>query len=512
MKNIKYQQLKIQLFTLSLLSLGLQNSKGTIQKSESVYKKPNILLLVSEDNGPQLGCYGDPFARTPNLDYLGKEGVIFEKAYVTQAGCSPSRASIFTGSFPHENGHIGLASHGFRLYEENTFNFINALKESGYRTAILGKIHVNPESAFNLDEWIKGDSFGKRNVQEISANAMKFITKNDQPFFLMVNYADAHRPFIKQDEGLPRDPYKKGDVDPLTYFGFTDDNIEQQIVDYYNCIERLDEGIGILINALKKTGKYENTLIVYLSDHGAEFLRGKMTPYEGGTRIPLLIKWNDNFKAGQRREELVSTIDLVPTFLEVAKIKCPKSLNGNSLLPLLQGEKIPWRDYLFTEYHVHSVHNLYPSRGVRDKKYKLIVNLLHGQPNPEYTHRTNLYYGGALYIDSILKLAPIRIQNTYNIFRKAPEYELYDLENDPYEFNNLAFNESYDEVLEHLKTVLQAWREETKDPLLCENNLHVLKKQVDSCYQNGEYIRPNMQYWTFYDIWKSSRINPHSPK
>ena len=415
-------------FYLTFFSLSIFASKEG---------RPNILLLVSEDNGPQLGCYGDPFAHTPNLDELGNKGVIFGKAYVTQAGCSPSRASIFTGSYPHENGQIGLATHGFRLYTESTFNFINALKESGYRTAILGKIHVNPESAFNLDEKLKGDSFSKRNVQEVSDNAMNFINKSDQPFFLMVNYADAHRPFIKQDEGLPLYPHNKGDVDPLPYFGFSDDNIEQQVADYYNCIERLDAGIGILINALKKTGKYENTLIVYLSDHGAEFLRGKMTPYEGGTSIPLLIKWNDNFKAGQRREELVSTIDLLPTFLEAANIKCPVTLNGKSLLPLLQGKKIPWRDYLFTEYHVHSVHNLYPSRTVRDKKYKLIINLLHGQENPEYKHRTNLYYGSATYVDSILKLAPKKIQNTYKLFRKAPEFELYDLENDPYEFNNL---------------------------------------------------------------------------
>jgi len=180
---------------------------------------------------------------------IGKEGVIFEKAYVTQAGCSPSRASIFTGSFPHENGQIGLATHGFRLYEKNTFNFFNALKESGYRTAILGKIHVNPESAFNLDARLEGDSFGKRNVQKVATIAMNFITESSQPFFLMVNYADAHRPFIKQDEGLPHDPYNDGDVDVLLNIGISDEIMTKEInniIKYMN--KSLNDLLGLLEN------------------------------------------------------------------------------------------------------------------------------------------------------------------------------------------------------------------------------------------------------------------------
>ncbi len=148
---------------------------------------------------------------------------------------------------------------------------------------------------------------------------------------------------------------------------------------------------------------------------------------------------------------------------------------------------------------------MYPSRTVRDKKYKLIINLLYDQPSPEYTHRINLYYKNTMYIDSILKLAPIRIQNTYNIFRQAPEYELYDLENDPNEYNNLADNKNYKNILEHLKAVLQTWREETGDPLLIKNNLYLLKSQVDKCHKNGEYIRPSEEYWTFYSVLKSYR-------
>ena len=112
---------------------------------------PNILLIVSEDNGPELGCYGDPYARTPNLDQLAAEGVRFNRAFVPQAGCSQSRASFLTGLYPHQHGQIGLATWGFRLYREDTPNLPRSLKAAGYRTGIIGKLHINPESAFPFD-------------------------------------------------------------------------------------------------------------------------------------------------------------------------------------------------------------------------------------------------------------------------------------------------------------------------------------------------------------------------
>ena len=113
--------------------------------------RPNVLLIVSEDNGPELGCYGDPYARTPNLDRLASEGIRFERAYVPQAGCSQSRASFLTGLFPHQHGQIGLATWGFRLYRKDTPNLPRSLKQAGYRTGIIGKLHINPASAFPFD-------------------------------------------------------------------------------------------------------------------------------------------------------------------------------------------------------------------------------------------------------------------------------------------------------------------------------------------------------------------------
>ncbi|MBI3942471.1 MAG: sulfatase-like hydrolase/transferase [Chloroflexi bacterium] len=174
----------------------------------------NILLITSEDNGPHFGCYGDPIADTPHVDRLAREGAFFEHAYVTQAVCSPSRASILTGLYPHQNGQIGLATHAYTMHR--AFPSLPGLsKDAGYRTGRIGKLHVLPESAFPFDfSWNDPQytSFAHRDVAKNAEIAGQFITAGAGPFFLMVNYADAHLPWLRQDCGLPVAPVVAIDV------------------------------------------------------------------------------------------------------------------------------------------------------------------------------------------------------------------------------------------------------------------------------------------------------------
>lgn len=177
--------------------------------------RPNVLLIVSEDNGQELGCYGEPYVQTPVLDKLAAEGVLFKNAYVAQAGCSQSRASFLTGLYPHQNGQIGLATWKFRMYDENTPNIVRSLKEAGYRTGIIGKLHVNPESAFPFDfKAIPSSNFSRKNQGNYAKEAKRFMTAGDAPFFLSINYPDAHRPFTTQIDGLPEKPLTGVDVPP----------------------------------------------------------------------------------------------------------------------------------------------------------------------------------------------------------------------------------------------------------------------------------------------------------
>ena len=348
-------------------------------------ERPNILLIVSEDNGPELGCYGHPYAKTPVLDALAAEGIRFENAYVPQAGCSQSRAALLTGLYPHQNGQIGLATWKFRMYREDTPNIVRSLKQAGYRTGLIGKLHVSPKSAFPFDTHkISTSNFSRQHQQRYSEYAEQFISAGDAPFFLSVNYPDAHRPFIDQVDGLPEQPLAANDVRTPDGFGLDTPELRQQSASYYNCMSRLDSLIGDLLNALERSGKADNTVVVYLGDHGADLLRGKRTSYEGGLRIPLLVRWPQKIVAPQVRSELVSTLDLMPTFLAIAAADPVDHLSGRSLLPLWNDEAVSWREFLFSEFHLHSAHNFYPQRTVRDTRFKLIQNHLPNQINPGY--------------------------------------------------------------------------------------------------------------------------------
>jgi N-sulfoglucosamine sulfohydrolase len=452
--------------------------------------RPNVLLIVSEDNGPELGCYGDPFARTPVLDQLALEGVRFDRAFVAQSGCSQSRASFLTGLYPHQHGQIGLATWGFLMYREDTPNVVRSLKNVGYRTGIIGKLHINPESAFPFDfHQIDSGNFARKNIDDYARYAKEFFTSCEEPFFLSVNYPDAHHPWLRQVDGLPETPKTGAQVRAMPYMGVDPPEMREMVADYYNCISRLDSLVGDLLQALEDSGKAESTLVIYIGDHGADMLRGKRTCYEGGLLIPLIIRW-PGVAAPQVRKDLVSTVDLVPTILEAAGSEMIPGLPGLALQPLLVGQTTHWREYLFSQYHTHATTaNYHPQRAVRNDRFKLIENLLPDQLNPDYadtirklekdaSERGEPGFKGSI-PRAIANAAPA-VRAAYALMEKPPRYELYDLHDDPYEFHNLANNPMYSTILLELTQVLDSWRRETGDPLLDPKNLRKLTEEVQA--------------------------------
>jgi len=458
---------------------------------------PNVLLIVSEDNGPELGVYGDPYARTPHLDQLAAEGVLFDRAYVAQAGCSPSRAAFLTGLYPHQNGQIGLATWRYRMFDDATPNMASLLKSAGYRTGMIGKLHVNPEEAFPFDfRAIQGSNFKRENLDDYAAEARRFIELDEGPFFLSVNYPDAHRPFLRQVDGLPEEPLEPEQVRTPPYMGVDTPETRTQAADYYNSIGRLDALVGHLLRELDESGRAERTLVIYLGDHGADLLRGKRTSYEGGVRVPLIIRWPRHAEVGAVRRELVSLVDLLPTLLEAAGVEPPDRLAGRSLVELLEAKPEEWRRYLFTEFHVHSNHNYYPQRTVRDERFKLIRNLMPDEVNPGADFTVDRFFGGDAF-RSALTAEAAEIRLAYEQMRQPPEFELYDLQADPYEFKNLAGDDAHGADLERLQKALEAWRIETGDPFLDPANVLRLKAEVDASFKDGEYVRP--ESWEYGD-------------
>ncbi len=464
--------------------------------------RPNVLLIVSEDNGAELGCYGDPYVRTPNLDKLAQEGCRFANAYVPHAVCSASRAAFLTGLYPFQNGQIGLATHRYAMYREWD-NIPGVLKTVGYRTGMIGKLHVNPESAFSFDyRAITGNGFNDRPMELYAAAADRFFNASDEPFFLAINYPDAHFPLLRQQYGLPVRPLEADDVTPLPFIGADSPRLRQGTADYYNCLMRLDSGIGMLMDRLERSGKADNTIVIYIGDHGAQFSRGKATCYEGGLRIPMIIRSPGVVPPNTVRNELVSTIDLLPTILDAVRLPARETLPGTSLLPLANGKADVWRRYLFAERTAYSAGSFYPQRTLRDERYKLILNLTPTRTNPVADAYLN--QDGPFFVYGTnrkeINAGSIAIQSAYATWRIAPAVELYDLENDPWEFVNLADSAEHKTAKRRLMAELQHFREQHKDPLLNAEKLRQLEAEHDyvaSATKRGRYGEG--QSWKYLD-------------
>ncbi len=476
-------------------------------------ERPNVLLIVSEDHGAELGCYGTPDVRTPHLDRMAIDGCRFSNAYVPHAVCSASRAAFLTGLHPFQNGQIGLATHRYAMFR-NWDNLPSILKTHGYRTGLMGKLHVNPETAFPFDfRWndTKANSFASRNVQRVAEVASEFFRKSTQPFFLSLNFSDAHFPLLPQQNGLPEKPLTGEKITgPLPFIGVDSPRLRQGTAEYYNCVMRLDSGVGFVLDELERAGKADNTLVIFIGDHGAQFSRGKATCYEGGLRIPMLLRWPGQVKPGIVREELVSTVDILPTVIQATGLPARASLPGRSLLPLAADRVIPWRKYLFAERTAYHSGSFFPQRTIRDGQYKLILNLMPARKNPVAQTYQTMQSGFFLYGTNAVELdaAPRHVQQAYAIWRSPPPVELYDLRHDPWEFRNLGERPEMAIVKQRLLDALQRFRTQHGDPLLDSARLLQLADEHDNVAENekgGRYGKgQNWKYLEYLQAGASS--------
>jgi len=477
---------------------------ATFARASDAAEQPNILLITTDDQGLNAGCYGDALARTPNIDALAKSGVRFTRAYVAQASCSSSRSTMLTGLYPHQNGQIGLVN-DYAMHE-GIRTLPAMLKDAGYRTGLIGKLHVKPVSAFPWDFWEMKNPIKTRHVREVASKARKFMDAcGEQPFFLMVNFFDPHRPYnaeANQCDGLPGNPRTAADVRPLDFMGVDVPELRAEVAAYYNAIERADAGIGLLMQVLEDRGLAENTLVISLGDHGAPFTRAKTTCYEAGEQVPFVVRWPEGGRKGLVRNELVSSVDLVPTLLELAHVASAKGLPGQSLVPLLKGKTVPWRMAVFSESTAHRRAHYYPRRTVRTARFKLVHNLLPDRPNPlsgigpvRATSEEAPLRNKALWdvlnpefyqVEGRFFGAPAEtIRSAYSTYRNPPGFELYDLENDPFERTNLAGNPEYGGELEKLTAELAQWQRETADPFADPKYLADFTEETDRLNQQA---------------------------
>ncbi len=434
-------------------------------------QQPNLLVIVSEDHSQHLGCYGAKDAKTPHLDALAARGVRFHNHHTTQAVCSPGRASILTGKYPHENGQIGLASQNYGMYKPYA-NMASILKKAGYRTGRVGKLHVNPEDAFPFD-FVWGDKnhfgFQVRENEVANEQAANFMADGDEPFFMYIAYPDAHLPLLRQSGGEPKHPQTGDDISPMPEIGIDSPRYREVLADYYNCMNRLDTGVGSLLQHLEDMGKADNTVVIFTTDHGQHLPRGKYHINEPSLRLPWIMHHPTLLPKGGRinltLRVLTSHVDILPTVLYVLNIDdLPEDLHGSSAVPLVRGEDDTWRDYVVGEWNSGSGTLLYPQRSIRVGRYKYIISYFAGRPNPN----GELYFdapswGNIVIQQDELEAAPAHVQAAYERSINPPREQLYDLENDPHEFEDLADNPEYADTLARLRKRLEDWQRETKD-------------------------------------------------
>ena len=451
--------------------------------------RTNLLLITADDLGLQLSCYGDSIIRTPHLDKLAEGAVRFRTAYVAQASCSPSRSAMFTGLYPHSNGHYGLANAnvGFRVHANLIDHLLpNVLKRNGYRTGIIGKLHVNPERAFRFDVR-HSEGFGTRDVRRQVEFARQFIkSAAGKPWFLMFNMFDPHvarerladgrrgpQFFPDRVKGLPKDILTADDVPAWPWQGIDAEAQRTKIAGYYNCVLRIDAAIGMLVQVLQESGVWDETVIVFLGDHGPPFTRGKTTCYEPGLRVPFIVRWPGISQPHVSRR-LVSSVDIYPTLLDAAAVDSVTKVHGRSLRNVLRNEESPWRQTLVAEFHYHGAAPFFPRRAITDGRYKLIHNLRATELQPSRS-----VDGDAAYTLSRSLDAQHPARRAMDVMANPPEFELYDLQADPNEFDNRSGQPSMARMESRLKQSLVDWQAKTSDPFRDP----AFRKSVESKYQ-----------------------------
>ncbi|MBI1346528.1 sulfatase-like hydrolase/transferase [bacterium] len=487
-----------------LLSVGLilPSVIGPLEAVVSAAeKRPNVVIIVADDLGFQLGCYGDKLAKTPNIDALAAQGTRFTRAYCTTASCSASRSVILSGLYNHATGHFGHA-HGYNHF--STYDTVHSLpvllNKAGYRTCLIGKYHLAPEPIYHFEFERQQDTQGHRNTVRMARNAKEWITEaDDRPFFLYFCPTDPHRGgdrshFANQPDKpdfYPEIPPTIYQPDQITVPSWLPDlpEVRQELCEYYRAIARLDVGLGDLFRTLKETGHWDNTLIFFLSDNGPPFPGAKTTCYEPGINLPLIVRDPRQKQQGTICEAMVTWADLTPTVLNYCGVETPDAapvrpvevgseqarnlparagkngkyqFHGRSFAGVL-GQPTPenW-DTLYASHTFHEITMYYPMRVVRVGNYKYILNIANGL---EYPFASDLFESPTW--QAVLKRDDPQQyygRRSVDAYLHRAKHELYDLAADPDETRNLAEEPEHRELLKRLQTQLQEWQQQTQDP------------------------------------------------
>ena len=468
---------------LSLLSVVFAGLAGGAAAKE----RPNILWVFVDDQGPDWGCYGNTLVHTPTLDALAGEGRVFTRAFAVAPVCSVSHTSLFTGNYVTSLGVPHHRSHYQDELPEGHFHAEELLSEAGYFTVNMvsslgGKddriVHgASGKTDFNV--YRKSEAYRQKSINNQSGGEFfdhvhalsneepgSYFSggawdkmREGQPFFAYVNIETGKK--HGWEKGTEWARRNKLAVDPgkVRVPGYLADTpgIREFLASKLNAVSHTDAVIGNFIRALKDRGEYENTFIFVAGDHGYDFMRHKQTLYDSGLRVPMIIRWPGKGSAA-KCDDLAGLIDIAPTTLRIAGVDVPGTMEG---IDLRDAGALRERKQLFgTRDGVDGVFDMY--RTVRDRRFRYIRHFY-----PEIPYLNGKYASRYMVIKEMRELAKAgeldAAQESFLLPQKRAAEELYDLENDPDEINNLAGQAEYESIQSELSRVLAAWMENNGD-------------------------------------------------
>ncbi|WP_315073592.1 sulfatase [uncultured Clostridium sp.] len=419
----------------------------------------NILYIHTHDTGRVISPYGYQVF-TPNYYKLCEDSVLFQNAFCVAPTCSPSRAGLLTGAYPHQNGMLGLAQRGFKINQE--LHLANLLFNHGYHTALCGVQHeigyyTNHEMAIGTlgyEEDLSSDNskyqeedlviWDKENAQNLAQWLNKY--DSDKPFFVSYGMHATHRKYPSKIHEQEKIEYSQPPLNIPNNEITREDHAK-----YKTSLRTADENVGTVIEALKNSGLYDNTIIILTTDHGIALPFEKCTLNDSGIGVLFAMHVPGTDEKVKTFDGLISHIDVIPTLCDLINIDKPEYLEGKSFASVFKGENYPGNEVIFGEINFHTSYE--PVRAVRSERFKYI----------KYFDKSYLKINKSNIDDSEIKEFYVRYG--LNEVTKAHEC-LYDLYYDKYENNNLVNNPMYQENLKYMREKLNEFMKKTNDPLL----------------------------------------------
>jgi len=437
--------------------------------------QPNILLLTVDDMScDSVGVFGSKLANTtPNMDKLASQSLRFAHAHVTVGNCMPCRNVMLSGLYSHNNKVEGF----YQVKDPGWPHLVDLMKRAGYFTGIRGKVsHSAPYQPYawdaDLDTLPDGSKGHIKDPKSYGISTTDGIAKAKaagKPFCLVVNISDPHKPFWSKAKGGGKDPYTpsrifKASEVPIPGFLFDDPQVREELALYYSSVRRADDCVGQVLAALKASGEADNTVVMFMSDHGMPLPFAKTQLYHHSTHTPWMARWPGVTKAGSvDKEHMISAVDFLPTILDITGTPHPKHLDGRSYLPLLKGGTQEDRDHVIKEYNENAGRSRDPMRGVQTKKYLYLFNPWSNGERVFATATTGtVTYRRMVDLASSSKSLSARL----DLYKHRVPEELYDVTKDPDCLINLINQPKHQAELKELRAKLDAWMVRSKDPML----------------------------------------------